>query len=137
MLISLERPKPADAKDEAKVCEPCTNDPYYEKYPYGTRINLRNGDVKKLGLDISTIKAGSTGDITAKIIFTEVSSRESINSKGESIQDDSIEIQITDLEIIPGGSDFEDAFNEAIAEPRGKAAPVQGNSGPALQGDME
>ena len=110
-LISMERPKPVSLKAEAKICEPCSSDGYYEKYPYGLRISLRNEDLEKLGVDVAAITAGDIGTISAKIVFTEVQSRDTLDDKGASKKNNSVEMQITDLEI--NSDDFDSSFKEA------------------------
>jgi hypothetical protein len=110
-LVNMERPKPSDVKSEAKLSEPIATDSYYEKYPYGLRLTLRADEIKKLGLDVSKIKAGSNGSLSANIKFIEVESRESLDSSGATKDDSSLDIQITDLEVITDNS-FKDEFNK-------------------------
>lgn len=112
-LINMERPKPDKTEDKLPV--PASNDSYYEKYPWGLRISLGNEELKKLGFDITSIKAGSVGEINAKIIFTEVRSVDKLNNSGATEKSNNVEIQITDLEII-SPDNFEGAFKEAIEE---------------------
>jgi hypothetical protein len=112
-LINMERPKPD--KTENKVAEPMGTDSYYEKYPWGLRLSLNNDELTKLGFDITSIKAGDVGEINAKIIFTEVRSVDKVKEDGSTKKDNSIDIQITDLEVI-SANNFEKAFNEASEE---------------------
>lgn len=112
-LINMSRPKP-EVKEERVTLAP-EGDSYYEKYPYGLRISLRNEQLEKLGIDVTKYKAGDTGILNAKVIFTEVCSRDMLGDSNESKKDNSMEIQITDLEVT-NSEDFEKSFKEATEE---------------------
>lgn len=110
-LVNMERPKPSDVKSEARLSGPIATDGYYEKYPYGLRLTLRADEIKKLGLDVSKIKAGSNGSLQAEIKFVEIESRDSLDNDGKTTNNSSIDIQITSLEIDTADT-FKDEFNK-------------------------
>ncbi|MDY7001249.1 MAG: hypothetical protein SVS15_05650 [Thermodesulfobacteriota bacterium] len=78
-----------------------------DKYPYGTRLNFNTDEVKKLGVDVSKIKAGEevTGKFKGKVIGVRQSERES----GDKEQ--SFEVQIMAIGIEDG---MDKAWKEAF-----------------------
>lgn len=127
----MERPKPKKVDEEAKSSCPCVGDSYYEKFPYGMRLTLRDEELKKLGLDVTKLKAGGIGTLQAKIIFTDISKNDHIDKEGKTTSDNRIEIQITDVGIEHSDKEFEDAFNDASAEENGEPV-AESDAGPGF-----
>ena len=110
-LISMQRPKPD--KEETK---PMTvDDEYYEKFPYGLRISLNDEDMQKLGMSSSGFNVEDIMLLKAKVLITNVSSEQNMNSNGVVKVRDRMELQITDLSLV-SDTDFDVAFDEAIDE---------------------
>ena len=104
-LVDLKN-KPPSKKEEMDGTKgmPTVGD-YYEKYPYGLRINLNEDQIKKLDIDVSKLKAGSDISVAGKGSVIRVWSEDS-SEGGESR---SIEIQIKEL-ALSNESDFAEGF---------------------------
>lgn len=111
-LVSMERPKPS-VKEETKG--QAIDNSYYEKYPWGLRLDLGNDELDKLGIKISGYDVDSVVNITAKALITSISSSQSLDSGSKKSSNNRIELQITDL-AIEDLADFGTAFKEATDE---------------------
>jgi hypothetical protein len=107
----MSRPKPEVAEEKMTIGP---SDSYYEKYPWGLRINLDNDALKKLGLKLSALTVGGTVDVTAKALVTSLSSDQNMENTDQKVRN-RVELQITDL-MVADSEDFGSAFKEAIDE---------------------
>lgn len=112
-LINMQRPKPK--KDEERLSKPEASDSYYEKWPWGLRIRLRQDELEKLKVDVSKFSANQKVAIHAMCFVSEIETSQSVDDKGKTKDDNCMELQITDMEII-NSNDFESAFEEATAK---------------------
>jgi len=107
-LCDMARPKQT-VKETAPTTE--NIEPYYEKYPYGLRINLNQDDLAKLGIDISSYKVDE--DMSLQCEATVIGIRQNQTSDGN--EDCSMELQITKMGM-KGMGNFGDSFDEAVNE---------------------
>jgi hypothetical protein len=112
-MVSMERPKP-EVQEKRQECCP-TSDPYYEKYPYGLRIDLGTEELKKLGIDLKNFKLNQEVLISAKCSVIRLEDTSSVDMyEGNKVRENQrLELQVTEL-AIENPEDFQGAFNEAI-----------------------
>ncbi len=83
--------------DDGSMCEPCTPNPY----GYGLCLRLNDDQCEALGIK-APLAAGSTVMVTARAVVTSATS--SVEADGDdSGPDISLELQITDMALKPGG----------------------------------
>ena len=79
----------------------CMGDYMPSQYPYGLTISLNEDVCEQLGIT-KALKAGSEVRLTARAIVT--SSTESVENDGDDSGNDvSLQLQITDMSVTPGG----------------------------------
>jgi len=98
-LINMMKPKP---KKKAQRDVTAISPPYYEKYPYGLKLDLGTDELNKLGIDVSACRVGDAVYVEAKAEITNISQREELNSTGKMQEEKNICLQITDLNIEKG-----------------------------------
>lgn len=106
-MVSLKRPKKTKKQLKEEIAIPCCGED--DKYPYGTRINLHDEEVKKLGIE--GLQAGQTVTITAKANVEEVMKRDGRNGK-----EGRVELQITDMAIKTSGKDDKKSADKIFDE---------------------
>ena len=99
------------SKEEIKESEPTIQKPKEPRYPWGLELSLNDESLDKLDMEAIDFKVGDVVGIRAKGNVTRLSSNQSEN--GESRE--SIDIQITDLDIVSENA-FDKAFKEATKE---------------------
>lgn len=114
-LINLEQPKPKIVDDSVKQPTTIGSEDYYEKYPWGTVIDLNTEALDKLGIDISEYNAEDPVIIQAKGFIKRVESSTNSDSSNKVESRKSLSIQLTDLGVENSGN-FEAAFKDAIDE---------------------
>lgn len=109
-LISMEKPAPK-AKKGDKIGQDlfCGGG---ERYPYGLKLRFDEDAIKKLKLDVSSMKVGDTITIQAKASVEEVSQREGRDySSGKPKTHESLELQITAIGL-SSAKDYDGAWDE-------------------------
>lgn len=102
-LTSMKR-SPAEIKETAAPVDPAS-----DEYPYGLRLSLEDEDIKRLDLDLSDLRAGSSVRLTAKATVR----RFSVSDEDERGKNHSLELQITHMDLVDQDSAAA-AFREAF-----------------------
>lgn len=100
---------PAERKEEKAEINEYTPPPY----PWGTRLCLDEDTIKKIGLDVTGLSAGSSQLVlVAKVDVTSVRSEQETNSKGGVETRRGVDLQITDMTLLPAekAADAADVF---------------------------
>lgn len=111
-LIDMSRPKPHVEEVSKPVA---VNDSYYEKYPWGLRINLGSEEIAKLGIDLKNFDVDTDGKGSFTFSVVEKSESEMQSSEGGKKINRRLELQIKTL-AVAGLNNFDEAFKEAVDE---------------------
>lgn len=98
MNLRSMRMKKTEIEESSRPVEVAEDRP---EYPWGLSINLEKGSLENLGISVSGFRAGDEVLIVAKAKVQNVSESEHTNHKGESVKEQSMSLQITDMEVNP------------------------------------
>lgn len=117
-MISMRRSKQELKEGSHTVQESPGN---RDKYPYGLEIGLETESLEKLGLSATDVVVKQSFTITAMAIVESVSVNQ--NQGNEKIQQ-SIRLQITDMELTPGKKPGNNSLNaiKSVLRAAGEAA---------------
>lgn len=84
-----------------------------ELYPYGLVLHLNDEEIKKIDVDIKSLKVGDQVVVEARALVSSLSSRLVQEGKKKPGSDEDLSIQITDLALsLEDEKDFFAGFNE-------------------------
>ncbi len=121
-LISIKSPKPK--KEAKRDMHECVPSPYYEKYPYGTKIELNEDMIKKLGINIKECKVGDVGAVHAQVEIKKVENIDRMDDySGKMVTKREICLQITDMLFEKGMTKDEHEKSQGLTKRAAKNNP--------------
>ena len=122
-LISIRNPKPK--KEAKRDMHECVPSPYYEKYPYNTRIELNGDLIKKLGINIKECRVGDVGAVHAQVKIKRVENIDSLNERtGKMEERREVCLHITDMAFQKGVTKAEHESSKGLTKRAARGNPT-------------